>query len=147
MSHPIEHRVVVVALIVAVVSAFAFARRTKRSGRVVAIAASVIFLAMALPGLHALAFRRADRPTERARTAQVANGFATELTTYAAASGGCVSIDDEGCSECIPVARYAIPDPSRCHAPRGRVVLRRDGLALGCHREGSELVCGRSGAP
>ena len=31
----------------------------------------------------------------------------------------CVTIDDEGCSECIPVARYAIPEPNRCRAPRG----------------------------
>ncbi len=103
----------------------------------------VAVLAVSLPGLIAVWFRRADAPAHLSETAHALDQFNAQVGRFAAAHGGCIEVVQRGCVACPPVLRYLRPLHA-CRAPRGRVVVGLHSLSTGCSERGDVLTCGEA---
>ena len=123
------------ALALAVLIALAILVRARHARVVIAGLA----LALALPGLVAMATERADRPAQVTRSAAQIAALHGSLRAFATRNG-CARVSVARCLTCEPIARLALTGLS-CDGGAA-IELREGALERGCEERGATLVCG-----
>lgn len=133
---------VALSLLLVLVAAWALRARLETAPRRWAL--GVLVGALAVPGLHALFFLRADRPATIYEHAAHIRALHDAVRSYAAERGCAVVVRDE-CVACRPIALLALID-RECSDP-APVELHEDALEAGCEVSSTRLVCGHASRP
>lgn len=105
---------------------------------------TALSVALAIPGLLAMATVRADRPTELAHTAAEVRALHDAIRGFAERHG-CARVALDRCAACEPIARLALAGLT-CDAP-ATIELHEGALGRGCLERGGALVCGGEAPP